>query len=223
MSGDAFRRALMSRTAELVHVNSKITALFCDIGGVLLTNGWDRNSRASAAAKYQLDWDELERLHEPALAALETGQISLDEYLDRTVFYRPRNFTKDNFKEFVLAQSQPCPETLAVLQRLTQSGRYLIAALNNESRDLNLYRIERFGLGKLFAVFFSSCYLGIRKPDEAIYRFVLEITHRAPEESVFIDDREPNVDAARRLGMLAIHYQDPNQFQRELLRVGIEA
>lgn len=187
-----------------------------------MSNAWDRNSRAKAAEIYHLDRDEYARLHESALEPFETGQISLDEYLDRTVFYRPRAFTKENFKEFVLAQSQSCVETLAILERVAQAKRYLIAALNNESRDLNLYRIQRFGLRDYFSVFFSSCYVRIRKPDEAIYRLALQMTQRSPQESAFIDDREENVEGAQRAGMRAIHYQNPDQLRRQLLDLGIE-
>lgn len=199
-----------------------ITALFCDIGGVFLSNAWDRHSRARAAGIYRLDRQEYERLHAAAVTAFETGQISLDQYLERTLFYQPRTFTKENFKEFVLAQSQACPESLAVLQSLAQSKRYLIAALNNESLDLNHYRIQRFGLRDYFSVFFSSCYIGVRKPDEAIYRMALRMTQRAPEESAFIDDREENVVAAQRVGMRGIQYQNPKQLRGELVDMGVE-
>lgn len=205
----------------IVPGGSTITAVFCDLGGVFLTNAWDRNSRAKAVETFALEHEEFDRLHNAAITAFETGQMSLDEYLDRTVFYKPRTFTKNDFNNFMLAQSQACDESLKVLASLADRKRYLIAALNNESRDLNRFRIERFQLRKYFSVFFSSCYVGVRKPDERIYRLVLEISQRPAAECVLIDDREENVEAARRSGMQAVHYADAQQLQRELDRLGV--
>jgi putative hydrolase of the HAD superfamily len=201
---------------------TKVTALFCDIGGVLLTNAWGQESRRKAAEIYQLDWNEYEALHEPLLPPLEEGRISLDEYLDGTVFHRPRDFTKEEFRQFIFAQSQPYPETLEIFGRLERSNLYLLGSLNNESLELNLYRIERFRLRDFFAVFFSSCFLGLRKPGEAIYRKALQMTQRAPEEVLFIDDRAENVAGARRCGIRGIHYQHPDQLRRELRALDIE-
>jgi putative hydrolase of the HAD superfamily len=203
---------------------AKISALFWDIGGVLLSNGWDKPSRRKAVEKFKLKWEEFEDRHELVVTAFETGQIRLKQYLERTVFYRPRIFNEQDFKDYLFSLSQPCAETLAVLERLAQSKKYLLATLNNESLDLNQYRIERFGLRKYFNVFFSSCFLGVKKPDEAVYRLALQITQFPPEECLFIDDRALNLECARNcVGMRTIHFQDPPQLQRELREVGIEA
>jgi putative hydrolase of the HAD superfamily len=203
---------------------AKISALFWDVGGVLLSNGWDKPSRRKAVEKFGLDWEEFEDRHELVVTAFETGQIGLKEYLERTVFYRPRAFTQQDFKDFLFSLSEPCSESLDILARLAQSKVYLLAALNNESLDLNLYRINRFGLRNYFDVFFSSCFLGVKKPDEAIYRLALQITQRPPEECLFIDDRALNLECARNcVGMRTIHFHDPAQLQRELQELGIEA
>lgn len=200
---------------------AKVTTLFWDIGGVILTNGWDRGSRKLATAQFNLDGEDLEDRHDLFFPALENGQVTLDQYLDRTIFYRPRAFSREQFKEFMFAQSQPYPESLAILEQLARSGKYLLATLNNEPRELNQHRIEQFGLRRNFIAFFSSCYLGARKPDEAIYRLALQVTQRAPEECVFIDDRAPNLECARRLGMGAIHFQNAAQLREELGRHGV--
>ncbi|RMG55051.1 MAG: HAD family phosphatase [Acidobacteria bacterium] len=199
----------------------EITALFWDVGGVLLTNGWDRASRHRAAEQFHLDWEDFQDRHELVIADFETGRLTLEEYLERTIFHRPRRFTREEFTAFMWAQSQPIRETLAIVERLARSGRYLLATLNNESLELNEYRIERFGLRNLFALFFSSCFLGVRKPDRAIYQIVLRVTQRTPEECLFIDDRALNLECARQLGMRTIHYQNPQQLQRELRRHGV--
>lgn len=198
-----------------------ITTLFWDVGGVLLTNGWPGESRRLAAQHFNLDREEFESRHDSIMAAFETGGTGLEEYLDHTVFYRSRPFTREEFKKFMLDQSKPHPATLALAARLAESRKYLLCTLNNESVELNLYRIERFLLRRCFTAFFSSCFLGVRKPDEAIYRAALQITQKAPEACLFIDDRAPNIEAAARLNIATIHYQNAARLQEELRRYGI--
>src|SRR3989442_11862945 len=161
---------------------AKVTTLFWDVGGVILTNGWDGGSRKLAAAQFNLDWEDLGDRHDLCFPALENGQATLDQYLDRTIFYRPRAFSREQFKEFMLAQSQPYPESLAVVEQLARSGKYLLATLNNEPRELNQYRIDQFGLRRGFAAFFISFYFGGRKTDETTYLLALGGTQRAPAE-----------------------------------------
>ncbi|MFZ0638105.1 MAG: HAD family phosphatase [Candidatus Acidiferrales bacterium] len=198
-----------------------MTALFFDIGGVLLTNGWDRDSRMAAAKKFHLDWNDFEERHELLLHAFETGRLGLEEYLDRVIFYCKRDFTRQEFKDFIYAQAQAMPESLEVLRRLAKPRRYLISALNNESRDLNTYRIERFHLREYFDVFLSSCYLGVRKPDKAIYELALSITQRKGDECVFVDDRALNLECARELGMHTIQFKSAAQLEKELGQLGV--
>lgn len=200
---------------------AEITALFFDIGGVLLTNGWDRDSREAAAQKFHLDWNQFEERHELVLHAFETGKLGLEEYLDRVIFYCKRNFTRQEFKDFVYSQAQPMPESLALMCRIAKPRRYLICALNNESLDLNGYRIETFHLRDYFDVFLSSCYLGVRKPDEAIYKLALSITQRKGEESVFVDDRALNLECAQELGMHTIQFKSATQMEHELGKLGV--
>lgn len=201
---------------------ARITALISDVGGVVLTNGWDRNSRRKAVEKFGLEWEEFEDRHELVAAALDKGQLSVEQYLDCTVFYRNRDFSKQDFREFMLAQSQPYPETMALLGRLAASKKYLLATLNNESLELNQYRIDRFGLRSYFTVFFSSCFLGVKKPDQAIYRLALQMTQRSPEECVFVDDRDLNLDGARSLGIHAVLFRGAADLERELVSLGVD-
>ncbi len=198
-----------------------ITALFFDVGGVLLTNGWDRPTRRQAASAFQLDWDALEERHELVVADLETGRLSLDAYLDRIVFYEPRPFTRDDFTKFILAQTQPLPESLALARELADRGSYLMATLNNESAELNAYRIREFHLRDCFTVFFTSCYLGLRKPDLRIYRLAIDLAQRAPDECAFIDDRALNVESAAQVGMRAIRFENAAQLRRDLTALGV--
>lgn len=200
----------------------KITTLFWDIGGVILTNGWDRESRKEAAATFHLDWEEFEDRHDLSFPAFDSGLITLNEYLDRTLFYRARPFSREEFTAFMFAQSKEYPETRAVLDEVTNTKRYFVAALNNEPLELNQYRIEAFDLRRNFLVFFSSCYVRARKPEETIFRVALEVTQRPPEQCLFIDDRPLNLEGPRRLGMNTIHYQSAEQLRAELRKYGVE-
>jgi putative hydrolase of the HAD superfamily len=201
---------------------AKITTLFWDIGGVILTNGWDRQSRREAADAFHLEWEDFQDRHELSFPAFDSGQISLNEYLDRTLFYRPRPFTREEFTAFMFAQSKEYPEPREVLAAAARSGKYFIGAINNEPLELNQYRIEAFHLRRDFVVFFSSCYVRSRKPEETIFRVALEVTQRPPEQCIFIDDRTLNLESPRRLGMNVIHYQDPQQLRTELRKHGVE-
>jgi len=200
----------------------EITTLFWDIGGVILTNGWDRGSRKEAANVFHLDWEEFQDRHDLSFPAFDSGQITLNEYLDRTLFYRQRAFTREEFTAFMFAQSKEYPETRVILDKLTRSGKYFVGAINNEPLELNQYRIETFDLRRNFQVFFSSCYLRSRKPEEMIFRVALEVTQRPPEKCLFIDDRTLNLESPRRLGMHAIHHQNAQQLRSELGKVGVE-
>jgi len=202
---------------------SDVTTLFWDVGGVILTNGWDRSARRQAVEKFRLDWDEFEDRHELVLNGFETGEITLSEYLQRTVFYRERPYSREEFKKFIFEQSQPLAESLELLGEVVAPKRFFVAALNNESLEINEYRIQHFKLRSYFDAFFSSCYLGLRKPDEGIYRRALSITQREPSECVFIDDRGLNLECAKELGMHTVHFRNANQLRESLAEYGVLA
>ena len=201
----------------------EIRAIFSDVGGVLGTNGWDHDQRTAAVKEFGLDPEEFRSRHELVVTAFETGRLSLEEYLQRTVFYRPRSFTPDAFRNFMFNQSKPYPETLALLGRVARSGRYLLATLNNESLELNLHRIRAFNLSRIFKLFLSSCFVGVKKPDAGIYRLALQLTQQEPARCVFIDDRALNLECAGNVGMQTIQFQTASQLAVELRRLSIEA
>jgi len=200
---------------------AKISALFWDVGGVLLTNAWDRTQRETALAQFKLDTAEFQDRHEMVVSSFERGKITLDEYLDRTIFYRPRTFTKEEFCREMYSLSKPFADVLELAKKLAKSGRYQMATINNESRELNHYRIKNFGLQEIFSLFVSSCFVGLRKPEGGIYRLALEITQNQPEQCCFIDDRALNLESAARLGMHAIHMQNASQLEQELHKLGV--
>jgi putative hydrolase of the HAD superfamily len=195
---------------------SEIHAIFWDVGGVLLTNAWDHTERAAALEHFRLDEKEFHGRHEMVVSSFERGKISLDEYLDRTVFYRSRSFTREEFRDYMLSLSRPMTDVLAFARNLAASGKYFMGTINNESRELNLHRIKKFGLRDIFRVFVSSCFVGLRKPESGIYRLALEITQINPEECCFIDDRALNLECAAKLGMRTIHMQTLEQLRADL-------
>lgn len=187
---------------------SKIRVVFMDIGGVLLTNGWGHESRQKAAKVFGFDYEEMDILHHFIYNVFEIGSISLDEYLDTVLFNQSRDFTKDDFKQFMYEQSVELPEMLSWVKLWKKQTSLPIFALNNESMELNDYRIEKFKLHDVFNGFFSSCYLGFRKPDPRIYQTALEITRLNPKECLYFDDRPMLVDAAKKQGIHAILHED---------------
>lgn len=197
-----------------------IRAIFWDVGGVLLTNAWDRTERAKALEHFHLDAEEFHDRHEMVVSSFERGKITLDEYLDRTVFYRPRPFERDAFRDYMFSLSQPFPDVLQFAQALTDSGKCFMGTINNESRELNNQRIEKFGLRKIFRLFISSCYVGFRKPEGDIYRLALETTQIPAEDCCFIDDRALNLECAAKLGMHTIEMKGLEQLRGELAQLG---
>lgn len=195
---------------------SAIHQVFFDIGGVLGTNGWDREQRAAAVDRFGLDAEDFQYRHEETVGAFESGSIGLDEYLDVTVFWTDRPFSREEFKAFMFEQSEPWPDSIAVARALRHASRARMATLNNEAEELNVHRIQRFGLCDMFDVFFSSCWVGARKPTQEMYKRVLGMTQADPRRSLFVDDREQNLAPARALGMHVIQFRTAEELERAL-------
>lgn len=200
-----------------------VPTLFFDVGGVFLTNAWDTAARRRAADEFRLDYPEFQTRHEMLKTAFETGRLSLNGYVHKAVFYRSRVFSPDDFKGFMFSQSQPLPESLEWLRALAATQRYRLFTLNNESRELQEYRVRTFRLDTIFECFFTSCYLGQAKPDEAIYLNALGIAGVGKHRAVFIDDRPLNVEPALALGLNAVQYTSLEALQAFLKEHGVEA
>src|SRR5690242_6109920 len=177
-------------------MTASISTLFLDIGGVLLTNGWDRKSRRLAAESFALDFEEMNERHHLTFDTYEEGKLSLDEYLERVVFHEPRHFTRNEFREFMLEQSRPFPEMIDLVCRLKSVHRLKVAVVSNEGRELTEYRISTFGLGRFIDFFIASGFVHFRKPDADMYRIALDIAQVAPERVLYIEDRSMFVEVA---------------------------
>lgn len=199
-----------------------ISTILWDVGGVLLTNGFDRQQRDAVVARFALDSADFERRHSELDQAWEKDEIGVDEYLRRTVFFQPRSFTPADFVDAMRAQSALLPDSgIGILRQLAASEQYVLATVNNECRALNEFRLKKFDLLDDFDAFFSSCYLGVRKPDRKIFQIALDVLERDPEHAIFIDDRPENVAAAASLGIHGIRYQGSKQLTAELEQLGI--
>jgi len=193
-----------------------------DVGGVLLTNGWDTRERALAAEHFHLDLKELEEKQHAVSNQWECGLISRDAYLDAAVFYKPRDFSREDYFNFILQQSQWLPNgAIGILKQLAASNKCMVGALNNEARETNEYRFKTFGLREYFKVAFSSCYMGLRKPGLPIYERAIDILGKPPERILFIDDRAENVAGAVNAGMKAIEFKNENQVRSEFASLGL--
>lgn len=184
-----------------------LKVLFLDVGGVLLTNGWGHESRAEAAKIFNLNYEEINRLHEFIFNVYEIGNLTLEEYLDTVIFNQPRDFTKEDFKSFMYAQSIELPGMLQWVIDWKKSGcGFRVISINNEPKELNDYRIKKFKLHRCFDAFISSCEVGIRKPDPRIFKLAMGVALAAPEQCYYFDDRPMLVEAAGRLGINAFHH-----------------
>jgi putative hydrolase of the HAD superfamily len=193
-----------------------------DVGGVLLTNGWDHAERAAAVKQFGLNGAEFETKHAKVAKAWERGEIGLDQYLDATVFDEPRSFSRQEFFDFVLAQSQLLPDgAMPILKELSASNQCMIGALNNEARETNEYRFDTFGLRRYLKVALSSCYLRLRKPEPAMYFTALDVFGAEPARVLFIDDREENAAAGAAAGMTAIRFTGEQALRKELEGLGV--
>ena len=199
-----------------------ITTLFIDIGGVLLTNGWDRHARERAAETFQLDYAELNERHHLTFDTYEEGKLSLTEYLERVIFYEERPFSVDEFRDFMFAQSQPYPAMIDLIRAVKQRHHLKVASVNNEGRELMMYRLENFALGAVIDFFISSCFVHFRKPDADIYRVALDIAQVRPEQVLYIEDRAMFVQVAEGLGIRGIVHSDTSTTRQMLAEYGLD-
>jgi putative hydrolase of the HAD superfamily len=203
--------------------DASIELILCDVGGVLGTNGWDHESRVSAAEHFDFEFQPFEERHEEALDTWESGRMTLDEYLDFSVFNIDRSFSREDFKAFMLSQSVANPVALDFMANLASQSRWRMMTMNNESAELNAYRVDLFGLRPIFSAFLTSAYIGARKPHASFYEKALAIAHADPARTVFVDDRPVNLEPVRGLGLNCVHAANTDAVRAGLAALGITA
>jgi putative hydrolase of the HAD superfamily len=202
-------------------VSSPITALFLDIGGVLLTNGWDHDARRRAAETFDLDYDDMSERHHLTFDTYEEGKLSLYEYLKRVVLYQERPFSLEEFRTFMFAQSQPYPDMIDLIRQLKERYDLKTAAVSNEGRELTIYRIQKFDLSSVIDFFVSSCFVHYRKPDTDMYRIALDIAQVPPNQVVYVEDRLMFVEVAQGLGIRGIQHAGYESTRSALAAFGL--
>jgi putative hydrolase of the HAD superfamily len=201
--------------------NKKITTLVLDIGGVLLSNGWGHIFRHQAAEKFHLDIPEMERRHILLFVVYEEGRITLDEYLERIIFYQKRDFTSKQFKDYMFSLTTSHPDMITLIKELKETYNLKIIAVSNEAKELNEYRIKKFQLNSFIDFFISSCYFHIRKPDSTIFRLALDGAQVSVKQIVYIDDVQMFVDVAKDMGIKSIQHIDYSSTSDALAALGL--
>ena len=200
---------------------TKITTLFLDVGGVLLTNGWDRKARTLAVKKFKLDLEEINERHHLTFDTYEAGKLDLNEYLERVIFYEKRNFTKEDFENFMFTQSNTLPKMIDFINSLKKKFNLKVTAVSNEGRELTEYRIKQFKLNEIFDSFVASSFVHFRKPDVDIYKIALDISQVMPQQVAYLDDRLMFVQVARSLGINGIHHKSLSSTKEQLAKLGL--
>lgn len=196
--------------------DTRVRALLLDIGGVLLTKGWDRDARKRSAAAFNIDLDDMTERHNVVFATYETGRITLDEYLRRIIFYKKRDFTPEEYTQFIYDQSHEYREMLDFCRQLKERHDLKTVALSNEGREITLHRIQKFDLTSVLDFFVFSCFVRTRKPDPAIYSFAMDQVQLSKDEVVYIDDTPLLCEVSVELGIPTICHKDVETTRAEL-------
>jgi len=200
---------------------SKITCLFLDVGGVLLSNGWGHEFRKLAADHFQLNYTDMDYRHHLNMVTYEEGKLTFIEYLDRVVFYEKRSFTNDQFRDFIFGLTTPKSDMIELIQQLKMKYKLKIATVNNEGRELNEYRIQKFQLNQFVDFFISSCYVHFRKPDADIFRLALEVAQVPKEQVLYIEDLKMFTEVAEGLGIQSIQHENYTSTSKKLASLGL--
>jgi putative hydrolase of the HAD superfamily len=205
-----------------IRLPRKITTLFMDVGGVMLTNGWDRRARKLAAEKFNLDLEELNERHHLSFDTYEEGKLTLDQYLDQVIFYESRSFSRPAFKDFMYAQSQPLPEMLTLMRTVKAKNPVRIVVVSNEGRELTTHRVRTFELDKFVDAFIVSSFVHFRKPDQDIYKIALDVSQTSPHHVLYFDDRPLFVQIAGQMGIYAVLHTSYETTRQAMIDHGLE-
>ena len=199
-----------------------IAALFLDIGGVLLTDGWGHQFRELDATVFNLDLAEINDRHKLTIETYEMGKLTLEEYMNLVVFYQEQTFSRAEFQKFMFEQSKPYPEMIGLIRKLKAKYGLKIVVVSNEGRELNEYRIRKFKLDGFVDSFISSCFVHVRKPDADIFRLALDIAQMPARSVVYIEDNPMFVRIAESLGIKSILHTDYKSTCAKLASFGLE-
>jgi putative hydrolase of the HAD superfamily len=152
----------------------------------------------------------------------QTGKLTLAEYLDWVIFDRTRPFSRAQFRRFMLDQSKPYPEMIALITQLKVQNGLKIAVVSNEGRELNAYRIAKFRLGSFVDFFISSCFVGLLKPDADIFRLALDIAQVPAGLTAYIENTPMFAQVAQGLGIKGVLHTDYASTATALASFGLQ-
>ncbi len=184
-----------------------IQALFLDIGGVLMTNGWDHSLRMRTAEKFNVNYEEMNQRHQLIFDTYETGKLTLDEYLKRVIFFETRPYTMQDVKQFIFESARPYTEMINFIKEIKSQYNLKVGVVSNEGRELAVDRIARFELSSFVDFFIISSFVHFMKPDADIYRLAIDVAQVPPSRIAYIDDRPMLIDVAKGLGLQGIHHK----------------
>jgi putative hydrolase of the HAD superfamily len=200
--------------------HNPVSTLFLDVGGVLLTNGWDHHARRRAAKHFNLNWADMQERHELNFEIQEEDKITFQEYLDRVIFWQKRSFTRAEFRQFMFAQSKPFTKMIELIRNLKVKYKLKVFVVSNEAREVNAHRISQFKLDGFVDAFISSCFVHRRKPDVDIFRLALDIALVPAHEIVYIENTPLFVQIAESLGIPSILHTDYKSTSAKLASFG---
>ncbi len=201
--------------------SSSITTLFLDIGGVLLTNGWDTALRKKTAENFHVNYEELDHRHRVTYDTYEQGKMPLDTYLQQIIFFETRDFSAADVTRFILEQAKPYQDTIDLVRRLKAVYGLRIAVVSNEGREIAQDRIARFHLKEFVDFFIVSAFVHFRKPDLDIYRLALDVAQVRPEEVAYIEDRPLLCEVASSLGIQSVLNRSSSETRKLLGDLGL--
>ncbi|MFC2049367.1 HAD family hydrolase [Chlamydiota bacterium] len=185
---------------------SIIQALFLDIGGVLLTNGWDHALRKATAEAFQVDYDEMDSRHQLIFDTYETGKMTFDEYLKKVIFFVDRPYSMQDVKQYIFGAAKPYEDMIALVKEVKERHNLKVGVVSNEGRELAVDRIHRFNLPSFVDFFVVSSFVHFRKPDPDIYHLAIDVVQVPPSKIAYIDDRKLLIEVGKGLGLQGIHH-----------------
>lgn len=201
----------------------KYKAIIFDNAGVLINENHKRWSK-KIADYYQLDANYIYQKYSRSEAwpLFKHGQINEEQFWQMGNKISRKNLDIKILKKIVRENRIPIKETINLLSLIKDN--YLLGLLNNEAKEWDLYSQKKESFYNLFSLFVSSHTTGISKPDPEIYQIMITKLAKKqilPQETIYVDDRQNNCDAAGKLGFYSILFTDHNKLINHFQKINI--
>ena len=192
--------------------------LICDFGGVLTTPlqegflAYQDESGVSLEELGKAMGRAAEEHGDHPLFVLERGEITEAEFRARIESHLEDGFDLARLRALYFERLDPNRAMIDFVRGVRGRGVRTALLTNNVREWEPLWRAKLPEVDELFEVVVDSAFVGLRKPDRAIFELTLErLGGVAPERCVFVDDLDVNCDAARGLGMAAVRFENAEQ------------